>query len=312
MKRSEFIRLLEEHNASLDYSFKENEKDFILAINGNEIKFQKSSSAGKFKPNDWLRKKHKEGKVHEPGLLATWVLLSKLIKHEVVFYDIGSLFGYHANVISSFIAKSNCILIEGNPITSTASKKILASRNFEFINCVVGKDNKPRWYFVDEYNFFPAISYKTIKNEFILFVKNLAKIILRLFGYKYRLNSYRRFFKIPTCSIPTLLSGSTNKQIVVKVDTEGHQFKFLLLYVEYLKQNDCILLIELDKPEKMKMLGGSNQELIQKLGEAGYAMFWLDHREPCKIVSIEQFCSWMDQNSLVICLPDKILENLSF
>lgn len=312
MKKCEFSRLLEEHISSLKYSFEEYEKHFILTINGKAVKFQKSSSDGQFKPDSWLRKKHAEQKIHEPGLLATWVLFSKLIDRDVNFFDIGSLFGYHSNIFSSFLRNSTCTLIEGNPITLSVSKKILVGKEFEFINSVVGEDKSSRWFFVDVYNFFPAISFRAIKTKVLIAIKNSIKMVLRFFGKKHTIYLYRHFFFIPTISIPTLVSPNDNKQIIIKVDAEGHQFKFLLPHVEYLKENNCVVLIELDEPEKMRTLGGTNRELIETLDDAGFSVFWLDHRNPSKVTYVERFYPWMDKNSLAICVPEEILANFSY
>jgi hypothetical protein len=311
MKKSEFTCLLQAQISSLEYSFKEYENYFILTINGRSIKFYKSSTDGQFKPNSWLRKKHEDEKIHEPGLVATWVLFSQLMDRDVDFFDIGSLFGYHSNIVPSFMENCTCTLIEGNPITLSVSKKILAGKEFEFINCVVGKDKSPSWYFVDVYNFFPAFSYQAIKIKAFLTVKNFIKTVLNFLGSQYTTNLYQHFFLIPTLSIPTLISPEINRQIIIKVDAEGHQFNFLLPHIGYLKENNCVVLIELDEPKKMRMLGGTNRELIERLGDAGFSIFWLDHRHPSEVISVEKFYPWMDKNSLAICLPEDILASLS-
>ena len=310
MQVNKFTQLLEEHLLDLKYDFKEEERQFILTINGHKINFQKTTSKFQIKPNEWLQKKHENKKIHEPGLVATLCLLSKVIVKDAVFYDIGALFGYHSNIVASL--KQNCklILVEGNPITSSVSKKIANSKPYEFINCVVGEDNVSRWYFIDIYNFYPAISYQSIKNIIEVTLKNSIKAILKIFGFRYDYNIYGPFHKIPTISIPTLLSKRSKGQNIMKVDAEGHQFKFLMPHIELLHETCSIILIELDEPKKMKSLNGSNVELIEKLDKSGFEIFWLDHRLPKGVFKVNKFETWMDRNSLIVCVPKKVLEDL--
>ena len=310
MQADKFIQVLERHFTDLEYSFQEEEQQFILTINGHKINFQKTTSEFLIKPNEWLQKKHINNKIHEPGLVATLFLLSKVIDQDIVFFDIGALFGYHSNIVASLNDNCKVVLVEGNPLTSLASKKIAQGQQYDFINSVVGEDDTSRYYFIDVYNFYPAISIQSISNLIQVTLKNTTKSVLRMFGFRYDYNSYGPFYKISTISVPKLLSKRTIEQIIMKIDAEGHQFKFLMPHIDYLYESGAILLIELDEPLKMQKLSGSNAELIDNLVERGFEIFWLDHRIPDGVFKIKELQSWMDKNSLIVCLPKTLLETL--
>lgn len=310
MLENNFISLLENHVDELKHEFKEEENKFVLTLNEKKIEFKKASSKFQVKPNHWLRSKHENNKVHEPGLIGALSLLSTIIKKNTLFYDVGALFGYHSHIIASLFDNCECILIEGNPITSEASSHIAKNQRFQLVNSVVGQDDFSKWYYVDVYNFYPAISMRAVKKIFEGSLKNVVKFLLNRIGKNYTYSFLGYFKKLPTTSIPTLLQKKDGEQIIFKVDAEGHQFSFLMPYIKLLSETSSILLIELDDKKKMASLGASNVELVKEFKKFDFKVFWLDHRNPDGIFLVDSFKPWMDRNSLVVCIPCKLFEKL--
>ena len=93
MDKKSFDLLLNKEIESLKYEFSEINKYYYLKINDHTIKFKisPSNNLDEFSPNKWIKGVHRNNKIHEPGMIATIILLSKILNdRKVIFYDIGS------------------------------------------------------------------------------------------------------------------------------------------------------------------------------------------------------------------------------
>ena len=84
-----FLDGIESELKELTWSFKESRDEFNLVINSKKITFSKCESDFDIKPDEWLRDKHKAGRIHEIGTVAILSFLSKNIKKQVVFKILG-------------------------------------------------------------------------------------------------------------------------------------------------------------------------------------------------------------------------------
>lgn len=173
-----FISSLKNEVNNLKSNFEEFDTYFTLTINSKKIIFKKDNSC-KFpiKPNDWLKSNHKNNKLHEPGMVATLLLLSKLTK-KVIFYDIGSCFGYFSNIVKKNFSESRCINVEPNPEFCKCIQNISEfDSGFEVRNCLIAKYSSLYHFFIEGFVFTQMSKYEYLFLSLLERVKNFIKLI---------------------------------------------------------------------------------------------------------------------------------------
>jgi FkbM family methyltransferase len=305
IKVNNFISKLQNEIDDLKWDFKIHEKKFTLSLNGKKIIFNKCDSDFTVKPNKWFRQAHSE-KLSEIGMVAAIILLSKKFKSKVIFYDLGAAFGYFSYIVSAFFKNSQCVLVEGNPLTSLCINKINKKNNFIIKNALLGAYTKKSKFIIDVYKFHDyGISF--LKKKQIYFLnsfKNLIKMILNIFGANYTKN---KIFvkKINQVTINEILLKKRNKIEIMKIDTEGTQSVFLPPFINDLCSRSIIVLLEFDDKSLMKSYKCSNDSILKLFIKKGYHIVWLDHRSGKGIKKISRVSFKEDYNSLGIFLPPK-------
>lgn len=304
----EFRDALQAKVKELVFSWEAKSSFFSLTVGHTEVFFNRVKSSGRFDPEVWFQRKHESGMIHEPGLIATWVVLAEMFKERTLFFDIGALFGYHSAVFSELHEDCVCVLVEGNQESLCTAKKVNEGRdNFSYVCAVVGTDVSEAYFFVDTYNFYPLIGSRAFISISIGIFKDIIKFCLKKlkFRKRYNFSVIGNCRKIKTTTLTELLSSvPTESQIVVKIDSEGHQSEFLRGKLEELFSKRVVVCLELDRPSKMREFHSSNKVIVDALITQGFSVLWLDHREPKDVILVQEFKDFMDRNSLVVALPD--------
>ena len=302
---STFQKILEKEFTNLSYDFCEERDYFQLTVNKKTVRFKKIESDFIIKPNHWLRQKHENSNIHEPGLISVLSLLSKYFNEHVVFYDVGALFAYHSLIFDKLFDKNKIITVEGNPLSNQYIEKVSrGNKNIKAVNAVLGLKESTDNYYVAGFHFFEHI---TIKFRLALIFKNLVKTILNLIGKKYTLIKVYQF-TLKTITIKSLFKyNKKSSREIFKFDTEGFQSVFLPPYVSTIAERGAIVLLELDHPKTMKRFGISNNEILQKFLNQGYNAYWLDHRQPSVVDRVTKIDFDRNRNSLLVLLPDDVL-----
>jgi len=295
MNNQSFVEALKQEINQLSYNFKDDGPFFKLTINEHDIAFKKVQSDFRVKPNNWMRRKHKDNQIHEPGLVATIYLLSKIIDKDITFFDVGALFGYHSMIANSFFSNCHCVTIEGNPLSNQCIQEITSSiNNITNINCVIGSKKFSTRYLIDGFRFIPSDEGQRNFSETVS--SNLPE------------------FQIETVTLKDIFSNNKNgNQEIYKIDTEGHQCTFIPPFADDLCSRNAILLMELDRPQRMSEFGKTNQDVLDPFFKNGYTGFWLDHRTVnTKVKEFKSIDSEMDKNSLAIMIPPKYLDSIIY
>ena len=303
MNTQKFIKQLKLEVDDLRYSFKETDDSFELSIGDKSLSLLKADSSFKCKPNDWMAEKHLGGNIHEPGLVATLSLLSKLLDEKVVFYDLGALFAYHSDIANMFFENIEVVTVEGNPHSHECINRQTARfNNFRNLNAVIGKIKSKDRYTIQGFH-FNNISKPGIEKTYFDKFKAVARTILRLIRL-------RKVYEIETIVIPDLFKyNPENDREIFKIDTEGYQSIFLPPHVKTLCERNAIVLMELDNPMKMLQFDSTNDDMVQPFIKAGYRAVWINHRNACGIRELQSIDSATDKNSLVILLPENFLRS---
>jgi len=310
MTPNEFIALLTNEIKNVNYKFIENQNSFQLFINKHKVYFNKVDSQGDLNPKFWFKLKHKNGQIHELGLICTILLLSKKIKKRVIFYDIGSLYGYFSCICHSLFKKSKIILIEGNPLVFKLLKKIINhSSRYKLINAVLSNKTGGRFFYIDRMSFIESEHLNGFINFVKLLILNLIKKFFNIFKNNYFIVNLKKYNIQSTTLINIFEKNYKNFQEIYKIDTEGYQSIFLPPYVKNISERDAIVLMEFDSKKKMKHYGLSNNEILKLFIDMDYHAFWMDHRNSKEIVSIKNVSNQQDKNSLCILIPNKLLKS---
>ena len=304
MTLESFGASLRDEISGLKSSFEDKGDHFLLDINGKEIQFLKCSSNFSVQPNAWLTWKNEHGQVHEPGMVAAIHLLSKSIKTEVIFYDVGALFGYFSFVSSAFFENARCKIVEGNPYSADCIKQISGNRSdFTVMNAVVGLERGRKRFFVTGFKFIEVGSLSGQLKRATIAAKNVLKRLANAVGAKFKLVE-GQVFDIDEIALPDIFEPKDPATVeIFKIDTEGFQGLFLPPFIDELCARNPIVLLELDRPDMMAQFGTTNDAMLQLFRDRGFEAVWLDHRIGKGVAPVERISAEQDKNSLCIIMP---------
>ena len=271
---SEINELSKEIKSSIN-----SKKDIMeLAINGLDTMYYQHSSGGANGMKDntsWLIEEHKNGSVHEPGLVSFLLYLINKNVSINKFLDIGSHYGYWC-ILAANIYKN--ILIRGveiNPdskLTSISNIKLNSFRqNIIIDNCAISNETCEKLNIVNAYDllkFTPVLWIKLLIRNIILIFKNTNH--RKILPYLQKINNYTlQDYCILNNFIPEL----------IKIDVEGFQSNIIPESVEFLKKYMPIVMLEFDEKETMEKFGSSNRILSHIIIDCDYSLIWGDHRK---------------------------------
>ena len=291
-------------------SFKDNQ--YLININGTNIKFIKDKNNFIVSPDKWIEEKINDKNIHEPRLINWLFAFSDVFKNKkIIFYDIGALFGFHSFIFSQISNYSKIISVEGNPLSAKYIEKNVKKNkleNFDVINCVVDKTNSKKTFLIDAFSFQNT---KKSRMKYLIkkYIKFLFSKILKIFNIKLKLKEKKIVQEINSKTIESILQPYSKEIIeIIKIDTEGHQAIFLPPSINNLINRNTIVLLELDDPSLMKSFGSSNAELIEPFLKKDYFAYWTQHRN--KISKVERILKFEEKfncNSLVTLIPQKLM-----
>ena len=310
----DWVDLVNHEVATLDYQFKSLDDNYELRLHKKRILFSKGNTEFSVSPNEWFEDRHKNGNIHEPGLVGWLVALSKVFgASSVKFYDVGALFSYHSFIAEKLFENLEIIAVEGNPISAKfiqTSIKELDLKNIKVDNIVLGKHNGKNTYLVNNFHFFIFNSFKGLRTVSSILFKNLIKSLVNLVGKRFDV-VMPLIKEIPSKTLLSLIDTHKPRQIeIFKIDTEGYQAVFLPPAIDPLCDRSAIFLLELDDPKEMEKFGTTNNELVSPFLEQGYSAYWMDHRKRgCKTHQIERLELKHDKNSLLVLMPKRFTFN---
>lgn len=282
--------LCNEINSSLrklNYDFSESYDKQSLSINSYKpVHFSmagKSNIAGG--SVKWIRGRHAQSRVHEPGMIATLEALTKCFEPIDVIFDVGALYGYFTLVSSSIIEGSQVLSFEMNPssfddlrLNVDLNPNLLA--NIDLFNCAISDKSQ--------------LAQKVRVNSFALRSKNvfssrnILKEILSRFRDSIRLllasdSSNVSVFEDLTLDIWSVDDFCCKNKVtpdLVKIDVEGSQSRIVPGCMNTFRKFKPLILLEFDDPSSVNFCGISNKQVVKPLFDMGYRLVWADHRDP--------------------------------
>ena len=210
---------------------------------------------------------------------------------------------------SRLFAAADVISVEGNPTSAEYIRaNVSASGDTHVVveNCLIDAHaGAARRYVISGFRFRPDSLSDLL---FQRIVKNKLKQALMRLG----LGTYRverpETRKLATKTLSSFLDadGALN---IVKIDTEGHQVRFLPRATPDLIAANAIVLLEFDAPKRMAAYGATNLDMCRPFLDAGYRMFWCDHRVMgASAIPATTVTAAMDRNSLAVLVPTALAE----
>lgn len=265
------LRAQHRHVASLSVETRWTEDALHLTLAGRPvtIPLPVTDFSDRIGPKDWFAGVLRDGAGHEPGLVAWLLALSDALGDTPCsFLDIGALYGLHSFAAAQIFARATCVAIEPHP----ASADWLAKATRDTSSITVRQALVSDGHGVRRVGFDGFVAVEDSDAE-----------------------------AMPSVALSGLLAGLPDP-VIVKIDTEGAQSRFLPPATSTLIARRAVILLECDGPAKLPP-GVTNAGLVAPFLEAGYTASWCDHRLRRPAMAIDRLPSRLERNGLVTLLP---------
>lgn len=207
---------------------------------------------------NWIDRKHANGEVHEPGMLAA-MLAIKSHRNVCQFWDVGAYYGYFSRAARLIYPGCDVTAFEAHPNFYAELRKNVD----EFTRCVraaVSDEDKAQDVWFSAFNIFED-------------VENLPPE-----AYKPRGPGASGFGKAEFIALDNVnWPGGWRLSVapdVVKIDVEAYQAKAVRGMRNILLALRPWVIIELHDPEKLARMGTTNAETCAPFFEAKYKGWW--------------------------------------
>jgi FkbM family methyltransferase len=209
----------------------------------------------------WIRKKHADGAVHEPGTIgAFWAIRQR--KDCKTIYDVGALYGYFSLLSSMLFSEADITAFEMHPgcIVPLSQNVAPAPCVFATVTDECRKDVK---IWISGFNIFeePEGGWGQLES-----VPGAMKD-------RGENNRGRGFSKTAFITLDSWCENHTPPDLI-KIDVEGYQAKAIAGAMSMIREHRPAIIVELHDPEKLERFGTTNAETVQPLFDAGYKAYW--------------------------------------
>lgn len=255
----------------------------------------------------WVRSKHQESRIHEPGAIAALIALRAMEYPVAEVLDVGALYGYFSFLSAASFAHAQVLALEMNPVSYAALRKNIdvnpseVGRRITPIHCAIS-DRTEKAKPVHIENFTLRDQHASFGQRIVGFLKNwLGVIYFQNLSYQRSMESAIDFWTLDDlCQQRGLRPG------LVKIDVEGYQSQIIPGALRMLAEARPIVMLEFDSPEAVNASSRSNKDIVQPLFDLGYSLIWGRHRDPNAEFEHVAFAD-MDQrhetNSLGVFVP---------
>ena len=207
----------------------------------------------------WLDKKHLNGEVHEPGMLAA-MLAIKSHRNVRQFFDIGAYYGYFSIAARQIFPDCFVTAFEPHPNFYAELRKNVDPLHTTVVHAAVSDEDKAAEVWFSAFNIFEDVD-------------NLPPEALKPRGPGASGRSTIQFLRIDGFERPEGWRLTVAPD-VVKIDVEGYQARAVRGMENTIKALKPWVLIELHDPEKLARMNTTNAETVAPLFAAGYRAHW--------------------------------------
>lgn len=244
---------------------------------------------------NWLKKKHEGGCVHEPATLAAFLAIDKTLKPKVVF-DVGALFGYFTLfALGSCPHVEEVVAFEMHP-GSIGPLRLNVEPWARVVQAVVSdRCQQGELFWVNGFNLYekPADGWEMLES---------VPGAMKPRGMDNRGRGYARL------DMTTLDAWCARTELMpnlIKIDVEGYQAKAVAGAMQTIRAFRPAIIIELHDPEKLARFGVTNAQTVAPLFDLGYKAFWCGNfrGRDAKFEAVTQMDGQHERLSLMVFVP---------
>jgi FkbM family methyltransferase len=285
----------------LDWKFTEATEVQKLVINYNRPLLFSTSAGGQVAGGSakWMRKKHNDGGIHEPGTIAVFEALQSNVGGIDTVFDIGALYGYFSLICAAVFPDAEIYSFEMNESSFRAMEQNVALNE---------KDLADRIHLLH-----CALSDVTYKKRRVLIndfaIRNLRETSL--------LDKCRNYFArtkgfttsaIDCWTLDDFCRQHEVKPDLMKIDVEGGQAFILPGAMRVIEENRPIVLLEFDDQTAVNATGKSNKEVVDPLMASDYRIIIGNHRSQdpqFRELKSEELGSLYENDALAVLYPSE-------
>lgn len=244
--------------------------------------------------HNWLAKKHANGNIHEPAMLAAFLAIGQQ-RTVKTFFDLGALYGYFSLAAKSIFPGVGITAFEMHPAALQSLAQNLGE-DADIIHAVVSNACKHEvTFWVSGFNIYeePAGGWSKLDEQ-------PGAMKPRGTG-----NRGRFFAKVDFITLDAFTVFTSGKPDLIKIDVEAYQAKAVAGAVETLRAYRPHVVIELHDPEKTARLGCTNKSTVQPFFDLGYSAYWCPNFRDmdARYEAVAKMTEEHERLSLMVLLP---------
>jgi FkbM family methyltransferase len=213
--------------------------------------------------DNWLRKKHAGGNVHEPATLGALLACQANLDCRSV-YDVGALYGYFTLFAAAIWDDPELTAFEMHPVVFPTLRMNVGPWA-QCVNAIVTDRTAPdQMVWVSGMNIFEEPENGGW---------NKLPEVPGAMKQRGPDNSGRGFIKADFITLDWYCEMRRPPD-VIKIDVEGYQAKAVLGGLKTISQHKPVIIIELHDPEKIGRFNTTNALTVKPLFDLGYKAFW--------------------------------------
>jgi FkbM family methyltransferase len=243
---------------------------------------------------NWLKRKHADGAVHEPATLAAFLAIRKRYDSRNIF-DLGALYGYFTLfALQAFADDAQVTAFEMHPgcLPGLSMNVVPWARCVHAVVSDVSQPQQRIW--ISGFNIYeePEGGWGQLDG------------IPGAMKQRGENNRGRGYAVVDFITLDDYCTVEEAPDLI-KIDVEGYQAKAIAGAMGTIRKHKPAIILEIHDPEKLARFGVTNKQTVQPLFDCGYQAFWCGNFRD-KDARFERVTSMGDEQerlSLMVFVP---------
>ncbi|MEO9325286.1 FkbM family methyltransferase [Nocardioides sp. C4-1] len=285
---ADFCAAANGQTSALSFDYREGDEAHSLALAGRAPITFPRDAGGRVRGGSasWVEATHRDGAIHEPGLVGALLALDELDLQPRTVLDIGSLYGYVSLLARSIFDDAEVHAFEANPRSYRALR-----RNVEANRSIFGDSVEAHLCALSD------VSQRDVE---------VVAHLMRIETEPGAADANRRRDHIDVWTLDDFCAERSLAPDLVKIDVEGYQAKIIPGSMAVIERHRPVILLEFDGRGAANDFGVTNRDVIRPLVDLGYHIVWGRHRSagrPFTQLDWHDLGDEHELNSLAVLLP---------